>query len=111
MDTTDPDDSAPVVDTGHTSKSNQTTVRGYLLRGSSLSKLKQILDSQKPKCISCGRSIAGATVGRHYFCTTTADCRYASGAYKRYRKKGFSKEDSLEKVVMRLKEKRDGVLH
>lgn len=41
MDTTDPDDSAPVADTGHTSKSNQTTVKGYLLRGSSLSRLKR----------------------------------------------------------------------
>jgi len=40
MDTTDPDDSAPVADTGHTSKSNQTIVKGYLLRGSSLSKLR-----------------------------------------------------------------------
>jgi len=82
-----------------------------LAEGFELKQVKQILDSQKPKCISCGRSIAGATVGRHFFCTTTADCRYASGAYKRYRKKGFSKEDSLDKVVLRLKERRDGVLH
>lgn len=41
MDTTDPDDSAPVADTEHTSKSNQTIVKGYLLRGSSLSRLKR----------------------------------------------------------------------
>jgi len=41
MDTTDPDESARVADIVDISKFNQTSVRGYLLRGSTLRKLRR----------------------------------------------------------------------
>lgn len=77
-----------------------------LADGYSLKEVRIIIANQQPICLSCGKRLRGATAGRHHFCKTTPDCRFAAGAIKRYRRKGYPEEELLELVLLRLKERR-----
>jgi len=83
---------------------NADTIESLMLADNVTAKfaIREILNSERPKCATCGTEMPHTTNGRHIFCTKKPECRRAR-RYYRYLiyEKHTSKEDALKLTLER----------